>query len=123
MTTSWTNQELERLGDAEELEITSRRQDGSLREYTTLWVVRVGDEIFVRSARGLSGGWYRHAMRAGAGRIRVGDIAYDVAFLEPRNEDSATVDQAYRVKYSRSPLLHFLVSPAETALLQIEPIA
>ena len=120
---NWTNQELDALGAAEELEVSSRRHDGSLREYTTLWVVRVNGEILVRSARGVSGGWFRHALMDGIGRIRVSDVSYDVVFEEPSNVDSGKVDQAYRAKYSPSPLLHFLVSPAETALLRIEPLA
>lgn len=123
MASRWTNQELDILGEAEELEISSRRQDGSIREYTTLWVVHVDGEIFVRSARGMSGGWFRHAVRDGAGRIRVNDTTYDVTFQEPRNVDIGKVDDAYRAKYSPSPLLHFLVSPAETALLRIDPVS
>lgn len=123
MVTSWTKLELDTLGNAEELEISSQGYDGSLREFTTIWVVRVDDEIFVRSARGLSGAWFRHAVRNGTGRIRAGDIVYDVAFQVPRNADPAMVDQAYRAKYSPSPLLHFLVSPAETALIRIVPLA
>jgi hypothetical protein len=48
--TTWSNHELERIGNAQELRLASARADGSLRAYTTMWVVRVGDEIYVRSA-------------------------------------------------------------------------
>src|SRR5512133_3053415 len=51
----WTDTELSRIGPADELEIASYRQDGTLRPYTTIWVVRVGDELYVRSWRGRSG--------------------------------------------------------------------
>jgi len=46
----WTSDELERLGRADELGISSRRPDGSLRPFVTIWVVRLGDDIYVRSA-------------------------------------------------------------------------
>jgi hypothetical protein len=42
VTTDWTTEQLEVIGGAEELEIASRRPDGSQREYTPIWVVRIG---------------------------------------------------------------------------------
>jgi hypothetical protein len=42
---TWTPDELTRIGSAEELEVSSTRADGTLRPYVTIWVVRVGDEI------------------------------------------------------------------------------
>jgi hypothetical protein len=59
----WTDTELSRIGPADELEIASYRQDGTLRAYTTIWVVRVGDELYVRSWRGRSGVWFRRALQ------------------------------------------------------------
>ena len=41
---------------AEELEIAASRPDGSLHRFTTIWVVRVGDDLYVRSYRGRNGG-------------------------------------------------------------------
>ena len=52
MTTTWTQDELDRMVHAEELELASRRPDGSLRAYVTMWVIRAGDDIYVRSASG-----------------------------------------------------------------------
>ena len=46
----WSSEELERIGRAEELQLASKRGDGSLRPYVTMWVVRVGGDLFVRSA-------------------------------------------------------------------------
>lgn len=48
----WTAEELRRIGGAEELRLASRRQGGSLRPFTTMWVVRAGDDLYVRSAGG-----------------------------------------------------------------------
>ncbi len=67
----WGQDELERLGRADETGIASRRADGTLRGYVTIWAVRVGDEVYVRSANGYDNPWFQRALRAGRGRIRV----------------------------------------------------
>lgn len=54
---AWTPDELARIGHADELEIASRRQDGSFRPHVTIWTVRAGDQIFVRSAYGYDNGY------------------------------------------------------------------
>src|SRR5207249_321224 len=56
---SWTNQELDRIGAAGELRIASTRADGTLRNPVIIWGVRIGDDYFVRSVHGATGGWYR----------------------------------------------------------------
>jgi hypothetical protein len=37
---AWTEDELARIGDAEELEVASLRRDGTLGSPRTIWVVR-----------------------------------------------------------------------------------
>ncbi|HEX3201346.1 MAG TPA: DUF2255 family protein, partial [Actinomycetes bacterium] len=37
----WTAEELDTIGAADELEVAALRPDGSLRRFTTIWVVRV----------------------------------------------------------------------------------
>jgi hypothetical protein len=59
--TAWTDDELTRVGGADELQITSRRPDGTLRPYVTIWVVRADDDLYVRSAYGKDNGWFRRA--------------------------------------------------------------
>jgi Uncharacterized protein conserved in bacteria (DUF2255) len=49
---TWPRDELGRIGTVEEIGLASRRPDGSLRPYVTMWVVRAGDNPFVRSAYG-----------------------------------------------------------------------
>ena len=39
-----------------------------------MWVVRVGDDLYVRSAGGPGRPWYRNALASGAGRIRAAGI-------------------------------------------------
>ena len=99
--TAWSADELNRIGDADELQIASRRPDGSLRRLTTIWVVRQGDDIYVRAAYGPGTGWYRHAHTAGEGRIRAGGIERDVTFEEPGADVDDALHQAYHAKYDR----------------------
>jgi hypothetical protein len=74
----WTSDELDRVGSADELRITSARADGTLRPYVPIWVVRVGDELYVRSYRGTEGGWFRHLRERDRGRIQAGGVDREV---------------------------------------------
>ena len=97
----WTAEELDKISAADELEIASLRPDGSLRPYTTIWVVRVGSDLYVRSYRGRDGAWFRSVLRRPEGRIRAGGLTRDVTFAELADADQAAIDQAYRSKYAR----------------------
>ena len=99
--TDWTEDELARVGDAEELQIASRRADGTLRGYVTIWVVRAGDDLVVRSAYGSTNPWYRRATASGAGRIRAGGVEKDVGFASVAPDAHAGIDAAYHAKYDR----------------------
>ena len=98
---AWTDDELEAIGGADELRIASRRPDGSLRKFIRIWVVRVGDALFVRSAYGYENPWFQRAVRAGEGRIRAGGVERDVAFQQPIRDGEADVTAAYHAKYDR----------------------
>lgn len=98
---TWTDDELRRVGQAEELQLASRRGDGTLRPYVTMWVVRAGDELYVRSAYGPDNPWYRRAKAAGAGRIRAGGVERDVTFADAAPDVHAGIDTAYHGKYDR----------------------
>ena len=99
--TAWTVDELDRIGAADELQIASRRADGSLRKFVTIWAVRSGDQVYVRSAYGHDNGWFRRALASGDGRIRAGGVERDVAFEEPGPEVATEVTTAYHAKYDR----------------------
>ena len=98
---TWPRDELERIGAAEELQLASRRPDGSLRPYVTMWVVRAGGDLYVRSAYGPNNPWYRRATSGGVGRIRAGDIERDVFFAQASPEVQGNIDAAYHAKYDR----------------------
>lgn len=79
--TTRTNDELNKIGKAEELQIASLRRDGTLRNSVTIWVVRVNDDLYVRSVNGRSGSWFRGMQVRHEGRIRAGGVDKDVSFI------------------------------------------
>ena len=97
----WTADDLTRIGTAEELQVSSTRADGTLRPYVTIWVVRAGDDIYIRSAYGSNNPWFVRATKSGTGRIRAGGVEKDVTFAAAAPDAHAAVDAAYRAKYNR----------------------
>lgn len=75
--TSWAPEQLGAIGAADELDIAALRPDGTLRPSTTIWVVRVGDGLYVRSYWGEDEAWYQAVRRRPEGRIRAGGAEYD----------------------------------------------
>jgi hypothetical protein len=121
---SWTTDELESIAAAEELRIAPVRRDGGLRKPTTIWVVRDGDDVYVRSYRGPEGAWYRTARTSHQGRIEAGGVDKDVALLEESDPGvNGRVDDAYRAKYGRySSYVAPMVAPeARTTTLKLVP--
>lgn len=100
--TTWTSDELNLIANADELEMAPRRGNGTLRRPVPIWVVRDGDDLYVRSFRGTDGGWWRTARASHEGHIRAGGVAKDVTFAEVTDtETNDRIDTAYRIKYGR----------------------
>jgi hypothetical protein len=97
----WTADELDRIGKAEELEIASVRRDGSLRKWVPVWVVRVRDELYVRSGYGPDVAWLRGVRARHEGRIKAGGIEKDVVFVAGDAASNDLIDAEYRSKYGR----------------------
>ena len=116
--TTWTNDELTRIGDVQELQLAPARGDGTVRPYTTMWVVRVDDQIYVRSAGGPRRAWYRHARTSGAGRIRAGGVERNVTFGEATADAHTAIDAAYHRKYDQygPNIVGHVVGPDATAV-------
>lgn len=101
---TWTNEELNKIGRAEELQIASLRGDGTLRSPVTIWVVRVGDDLYVRSVNGRTSAWFRGTLVRHEGHIRAGGVEKEVAFEEESDTDiNDQIDAAYLTKYGRYP--------------------
>ena len=111
--TAWTRDELAKIGGAEELQIASLRRDGSLRKPVTIWVVRDGDSLYVRSVKGPTAAWFRGTQERHEGRIRAGGVEKDVTFVDADHHIDDDVDAAYRAKYRRyaGSILNSVLTP------------
>jgi hypothetical protein len=91
-----------------------------------IWVVCVGDDLYVRSYRGRDGAWFRAAQTSGEGWIRAGGIEKDVSFVnetDPRLNDQ--VNAAYNTKYGRYPqyVAPMLTAEVRATTLKLAPRA
>jgi hypothetical protein len=114
--TAWTSDELNKIWAAEELQIAALRPDGTLRNPVTIWVVRLGDDLYVRSAYGRNAAWFRGTQVRHEGRIRAGGVEKDVTFVDVAEADHDLhdrIDAAYRTKYRRCPAR--FISPVVSA--------
>ena len=123
--TAWTSEELDKIGTAEALEIQALRGDGRLRKPVTIWVVRVGDDLYVRSWRGRTSAWFRGAQVRHEGRIEAGGVEKDVAFVEETDpEINDQIDAEYRSKYGHYDASYVdpMVAPeARAATIRLVP--
>jgi hypothetical protein len=101
--TNWTRNDLERIGAADELQLASFKKDGTLRKPVIIWVVRVGDDLYVRSYRGREGAWFRHVQLRPKGRIVADGVTKDVTFVDVSDDEALNneIDAAYQSKYQR----------------------
>jgi hypothetical protein len=121
---SWKAQDLATIGNATEFEIASRRADGSLRPFVTIWGVRHGNDLYVRSAHGHDNPWFQRALRSGEGQIRAGGVERDIAFEVPGPEVADGITGAYHAKYDRygPSIVGTVVSPeAARSTLRVIP--
>jgi hypothetical protein len=111
--TAWKSDELGRIGAAEEVQIASLRRDGTPRKPVTVWAVRHGDDLYVRSVRGRTGHWFRGTQERHEGRIRAGGVQQDVTFVDADHDIDDEVDAAYRAKYRRyaGSILNSVLTP------------
>ena len=122
--TAWSVDELTRIGSAEELEIAPRRRDGSLARSRTIWVVRHGDDLYVRSVNGRTSAWFRGTQARHEGHIEAGGVSKDVTLADPGDDIGDDLDAAYRDKYRRyaASIVGSIVSPqARAATLKLVP--
>ena len=122
---SWAGDELTRMGNAEEVQIAPSRRDGTLRESVTVWAVRHGDDLYIRSAvKGRNAAWYRGAQETHEGRIWAGGIVKDVTFVNAGPDLNDEVDAAYRAKYRRyaGRILNSCLTPeARSTTIKVVP--
>ena len=122
--TMWTSDELTKIGTAEELAIASLRRDGTLRNPVTIWVIRHGDDLYVRSVNGRTAAWFRGTQVRHEGHIQAGGVDKDVTFVDADPDLNDQIDTAYRTKYRRyaASIIRSIVSPqARSATTKLVP--
>jgi hypothetical protein len=97
----WSTDELNQIGRAEELKIASLRSEGTLTKPVTIWIVRDGDDLYVRSVNGPAAAWFRGTQARHEGRIDAGGVTKEVTFVDADPEINDQLDAAYRTKYRR----------------------
>jgi hypothetical protein len=121
----WTSDELNKIGSAEELQIAALRQDNTLRKPVTIWVVRLGNDLYVRSVNGRTSAWFKGVLVRHEGHIQAGGVDKYVTFPEELDHDlNDRIDAAYRTKYHRyaaSIIQSIVSSAARSATIKIIP--
>jgi hypothetical protein len=116
---AWTSDQLTRIGSAEELQLASERSDGSMRGPVTMWVVRDGDDLYVRCVNGRTGAWFRGTQSRHLGHIRAGGVDQDVSFVDAVDDPGLDdrLDAGYRGKYRRygANIIGGVVNPGSRA--------
>ena len=120
---TWTTDELARIGEAGEMDIATRRVDGTLRKPRIIWVVRLGDGLYVRSVNGPDAAWYRGTRTRMQGHIRAGGLDTDVTFVDANHGLDDAIDDAYRTKYRGSPsaVSHITSEQARATTIKLVP--
>jgi hypothetical protein len=91
VSSSWTTEQLSRIEQARELEIASRRRDGTLGHRLPIWVVTVDGQVYVRSWHRRTTGWFGQVIKNRQAHVRVqgldGDDASPLTHVDRTGDD------------------------------------
>ena len=120
---AWTPTQLDAIDGADELDVATRRGDGTLRTARIVWVVRHNDGLYVRSVNGPDAAWYRGVQTRHTGHIAAGGVESDVTFVHADHALDDDLDAAYRRKYGRypGPTASITAAPARATTLRLDP--
>ena len=125
--TEWSQGDLDLLGGAAEVEVSSVRHDGSLSAARTVWIVRVGDQLYLRSVNGPDGAWYRLTRASRQGRIEARGVVRDVTWVDVDAAGQPDVDPAVDAEYAHkyqgatSAIAHITSPLARATTMRVEP--
>ena len=121
----WSQGELRRMAETDDLHIAPFREDGvTCGTPTWIWSVVVDDALYVRAYNGPQSRWYQAAIRQKAGRITAAGMTKEVAFEPVEGPINDRIDEAYRVRYRGSPYLDPMIGArARSATVEVMPRA
>ncbi len=125
----WSDDELSTIDGTHEVDIATRRSDGTLRAARIVWIARYDDAVYVRSVNGTTAAWYRGVQTRQVGQLSFGRLQRDVVFVdagEHAGDDSGlddAVDAAYRDKYGHSSgaVARITADLARATTLRLDP--
>jgi hypothetical protein len=123
MMSTWSKDELRKIGEADDLHISPFREDGKTYGTPTwIWSVVVDDALYVRGYNGRNSRWYQAAVRQKAGRITAAGMTKEVTFEPADGAINDRIDDAYGAKYKGSPYLKPMIgSRARSATVKVMP--
>jgi hypothetical protein len=78
---SWSKEELRRIAETDDLQISPFREDGvTYGTPTWIWSVVVDGKVYVRAFNGKNSSWYQAATKQRAGRMTAGGLTKEVTF-------------------------------------------
>lgn len=120
---AWKEEDLAEIGRADELRIAPLRPDGTLQRRRIIWVVRHGDDLYVRSVNGPDGAWFRGVQATRAGHVSAGGVDAEVVFEDADHDLDDEIDEEYRRKYGRSSTAvdHITSAEARSTTIRLVP--
>jgi hypothetical protein len=124
MKNQFTNEELKKIDDSDDLHISPYREDGKTYGTPTwIWEVVVAGELYVRAYNSVNSRWYQSAIKQKGGRIQAAGMTKEVRFEIVQGDIINAIDQAYKKKYASSPYLSPMISDrAQSATVKITPV-
>jgi hypothetical protein len=125
----WLKEEIRRIGAFDELHIAVQRADGSRRRWLPIWVVCVGDQVYVRTWYRRDTGWFGQVLASRRAGIRVPGLEATVAVDDVGARPAslrAEVDAAYLAKYGHygtSAVAPMVTDTAAATTLRLIPDA
>jgi hypothetical protein len=120
----WNSSDLDRIAETDEVRLATAADDGTLRTPVVMWVVRHGDDLYIRSYKGAAAKWFRGTQLSPHGRLFIGQREIDVTLELVGEVFAAEIDAAYADKYGRygQGFVDAMVSPeVQATTLRILP--
>jgi hypothetical protein len=124
MAVSWSADQLDRIGQSGELQIASRRTDGTLRRWVPIWVVCVDGAVYVRTWYRRTTGWFGDVLNFPQARIRVPGLESNVLVTDLGEGPPglrSSVDAAYLTKYGPVGYQSMVTADAAATTLRLDP--